>query len=339
MRPSDLWPYVGNIGAYAVQQPDGSYRPVRAKVTDDLLAEHLGGRLSIGSYTLAFDKARYIVFDDDTKNLALANRLKAEASRRGLSAGVEYSGAKGYHVWVLFEDYEPAVEVRRLASAIADAAGFKGEVFPKQSQAQDLGNLVKLPGGVHAKTKQRSRFIGPEPKVNTHASFETALADVPAGQSKADESSSSFAELPCLDSIQTVPLREGERHETLFYYAVRLRQRGLGDAQVEACLRTLIDPDELDRPGEFESILEDSAKYQGVDCSKLQADRRCPPELCVQTRPRGWAAQRPGEVRYADDGKPVVFTVHHGEGNVIELRHPDVKVAKATLREREKDGN
>lgn len=336
-RLADVKRFVGYEAAYATQHEDGRYTYVPSPLTDTVLQAHLDGNVTVGTYTLNFDKVRHFVFDDDTSDLGLVRKVELECRRLRLTPGVEWSGQKGYHVWVLLEDWTPAADVRRLARAIATIVGFNGEVFPKQDAVTKTGSLVKLPYGIHRKSKLRSRFIGPEPKPVSSDAFEAALASearvVPAGDERSAPSSA-FVALPCLDNIQKNPPREGYRNSTLFKLAVHLRHDGtLDDASILSVLESICPRDQLD-PGEMDRIVQSSANVSGgtTDCSTLPPDWRCPPELCYQTRDHSWRAQRPGEIKRAVDGEQVVFTVKHVENDVVELEHPDVHIARAALR-------
>lgn len=328
--------YVGNTNAYAVQQLDGGYRPVRAPLTNEVLESHLRGEQTIGTYLMDMDKARSIVFDDDNGDLAIAQALASTCKRKGLSAGVEFSGRKGYHVWVLFAEWETAADVRRIAKSVAAEVGFTGEVFPKQDAARDLGNLVKLPFGLHRVTGQRSRFVGPEPSLNAHGTFARVLAEVPADVNQRNGSvPQGPTQFPCLESIQTMPPREGERNILGFHFACHLRRLGLLDEAIRAALATVVDPDSLD-PGEFDSIVEHS-EFSGPICDSISPDRHCPEDACLKSRSVRWLAQRPGQLRHAAEGEPVVFvTLKHTE-SVVELSHPDATIVKAALRGQRED--
>ena len=95
---TDLRDFVGNPDAYAQQNADGSYTPIRQPILDEDLGDHLSGQVTFGTYVVQFDKARFIVFDIDDHDLLMAKQLAEEAMKRGLHAGIEFSGRKGFHV-------------------------------------------------------------------------------------------------------------------------------------------------------------------------------------------------------------------------------------------------
>lgn len=344
----DLRQYVGNPNRYSLQSDDGSYRPVEEPVTDSLLQAHLDGTVTVGTYTLDYDKAKHIVFDADAKDgenvntvLPITRAIQRECQHRAMYPAVEFSGSKGYHVWLLLEEWTLAADVRRLAKDIAHAVGFNGEVFPKQAVAERMGNLVKLPYGLHRKANARSRVLTKPKNLVTGERFKALLEAVPAGDEQHNESHPPprpFVRLPCLDSLMRDPPHEGERHNALFMFAGRMWKAGLLHDQVYAVLATLCDPNDL-RPGEFDTIVTDSGTMPPGRCeSYLDATRLCPADLCIQTRDSGWKTQRPGEVLRAADGDLVAFAVKHTTNPAVrEISHPDLSIARVSLRSNDGD--
>lgn len=97
----------------------------------------------------------------------------------GIPIAIATSGHKGLHVYG-FTDLIPAEAARHLALQVLTGFGcfvpFRGEnfwrhesayraleieIFPKQTtlEGKDLGNLMKLPLGVHRVTKKRAEFL------------------------------------------------------------------------------------------------------------------------------------------------------------------------------------
>ncbi len=142
--------FVHEWGYYAVQQRDGSYRPSRSPLTLPLLASHLEGRFTLGTYVV--DRAGYCsfaVFDVDSEDglerLVLLARVLAEV---GISLMIEAS-RRGGHGWVHFVGPVRAAYVR--AWLLPYARQFGMELYPKQDEvgAMGFGSLVRLPLGVH----------------------------------------------------------------------------------------------------------------------------------------------------------------------------------------------
>jgi hypothetical protein len=162
------------------------YIPVRRPMTAADVRDHVRGVRTYGIYLLQRDShVRLAVVDADLAARFRAGSLKAAdrdavrreksyllerlpelARRRGLPCLVEFSGGKGFHFWFFFAAPVPAAAARQalqhlVRSVAPDLSCFTLEVFPKQDQlaGKGLGNLVKLPLGVHRGTGRRSFFV------------------------------------------------------------------------------------------------------------------------------------------------------------------------------------
>ncbi len=162
------------------------YVPVERPFTSADLEDHLRGRYTYGIYLMSADNTVWTgVIDIDLKKgfrrpgalKGQASALKREirfimdtidqaASRAGLSPIAEFSGGKGYHVWFPAAEPVPAHVMRRALAALIHGMSekiefFHLEIFPKQDRlsGKGLGNLVKLPLGIHRVTGKRSFFL------------------------------------------------------------------------------------------------------------------------------------------------------------------------------------
>jgi hypothetical protein len=163
------------------------YVPERRPLTSGDVQEHLQGRKTYGIYLLQEDsQVRLAVIDADIhqrlregrisaadreqfrrEQTYLLTRLPELAREAGLPCLTEFSGGKGYHFWFFFSEAVPAALPRqalhRLTTRMAqDLTLFNLEVFPKQDElrGKGLGNLVKLPLGLHRVTGKASHFVG-----------------------------------------------------------------------------------------------------------------------------------------------------------------------------------
>jgi len=163
------------------------YVPVRREMTLKDVNDHLMGYKTYGIYLLTQSSHVYTaVLDVDLKlsyrqgKLSATERSSIKRERdyllqripelsqaMNLQTLVEFSGGKGYHFWYFFANPQPAELARKLLNFLAqkikpDLSYFDLEVFPKQNQinGNSLGNLVKLPLGVHRLTGKTSYFIG-----------------------------------------------------------------------------------------------------------------------------------------------------------------------------------
>lgn len=149
---------------YAVQVKSGDdyiYVPRYEEISEEVIKAHIEGKITLGIYTLGLDnKVKWICFDIDhahIENPEEACKLILERciARFGESAvRVEESGTPhNYHVWVFFAEPIEAMYARALGLIILEDIEHV-ELFPKQTAltGKGLGNLVKLPCGLHQKS-------------------------------------------------------------------------------------------------------------------------------------------------------------------------------------------
>jgi hypothetical protein len=188
LRPGDpelfLQKFEGRTDRYALQTPltgpacgwsactsgPGHYHQVHKRLTVGAVEEHLlgtaDGRYTIGAYTVgAGNMTRLLVWDIDDGSIDTALLVCETLHELGVGAEkvyLEFSGRRGYHVWLLLErpmDAEPAY---RAAQAVVQASGQEYmEAYPKQPAltGKGYGNCIKLPWGVHAANNGWSRSV------------------------------------------------------------------------------------------------------------------------------------------------------------------------------------
>lgn len=187
-------------------QGKSGYVPVRRTITPQDLEDHFKGVKTYGFYLMDTDATvRCAVVDADLvpdlrqctgkalvkartdirKDRAyMVSRITDAAQDMGLFPVMEFSGGKGYHFWFFMETPVEAVRIRQALTAMCDNLApdlscFSLEVFPKQDHlsGKGLGNLVKLPLGIHRQTGKRSFFIQcPQKDIDAQLAF---LRDVP----------------------------------------------------------------------------------------------------------------------------------------------------------------
>ena len=320
---------VGNPSAYAVQWVDGNgYTPVREPLTNSVLNQHLVGDRTIGTYIVYKDEAKTLVFDIDTAGV-LKDPALDEATLIGDALydlgipnrhiGIEFSGSKGYHVWVVMQSWVSATSLRRLGRAVLSATGIECEVFPKQSKASDLGNLVKLPYGIHRKTGVRADMLTAWPVPLPIASLYRILEDVPEVSIPTGEAAPT---LECMAAIQEGPT-EGWRNKGLFHLATMLYRASVSAPNVRLVVEQAnqkAEPKPLD-PWEVDQLLA-SADSSGPICADLPAGVQCPE--CPIRRSKGLYC-KPGQIRYGGEGELAVIQLgKRRKGGELELIHPDL---------------
>jgi hypothetical protein len=339
---SQLQQLVGNPDAYAIQHPD-RYEPVRQKLDGVVLGKHLRGELTVGTYIIRPpDQAKTLVFDIDATNDADARnqteRVTDILDSIELRYGVEFSGKKGYHIWVLAPAYVPAELLYTIGRGVREEAGLNAlEVFPKQTEVRELGNLVKLPGGIHVGSGARSEFITRFPIPNSVPRLMAVAKLYPEVAARKSRSvSGGEIEYPCVASIQE-GVGDGGRNIHLFHLAVMLRKFSLSDENVEAVVRRANEKSDppLDE-GELESLL-DNSRHSGPTCDQLNADRHCG-EQCIKAKHEGLYT-REGALRWAPNGDKVVMEVagRANDGRIVLVDHPDIMDGRVALVEKGRD--
>jgi hypothetical protein len=275
------------------------------------------------------------VLDYDTGEEAEDQAAEARVTLRDLgvpesSIGVEFSGRKGYHVWVVLKDYVPNAELRRLGRAALVLAGHPSatEVFPKQDEVRDLGNLVKLPGGIHQVSGKPNNFIGGGAPMPMLAPQWAAVVAALPEEVRATYSGPVDNRFPCLGEIQC-GVQEGGRNRALFQAATMFRRHGAQDGLVRAILEHINELGDPVDDAELESIVRSSAN-SGPICEPEMREK-CG-DLCIKARLSGLNT-RPGQVRGASVGESVVVTLASREDDKVMFEHDDLELAKGLLRQ------
>lgn len=343
MNIAQLKRLVGNPDAYALQRKDGSWEPVREPLTQSVLEGHMRQAYTVGTYVGhrrvgegGATVARTLVLDFDDIERAHDDALKAKFALVDLGlnpqqVGIEFSGKKGYHVWVVLGDYRFNSELRRLGRAALALADLPAgtEVFPKQDEVRDLGNLVKLPGGVHQVTGKPNGWVTPVPALVPLGKWEAVIAALPEEQ-VARRVGPVDNRFPCLSLIQAGV--EENRNLQLFHLATMFRRAGAEDELVRTILQHVNElGDPLDDV-ELEGIVRKSAQ-SGPICHQLPADvESACGEYCITNRTAGLYT-RPGQIRHAGEGESVVLRIKSREQGLVVFEHDDINIAKARMRE------
>lgn len=182
--------FVGREDTYA-EEYMAQRRVVEQKnepLTEEIVREHLSGRRTIGTYVQRPNStAKYLVIDIDvSKKIFLkysmespeftqymkqcaqtaAETLKA-LGRLGLRGCAEYSGCRGYHIWIFFTEWIPVRYIQALSQIITEQIKevqmeeISVEYFPddKKLRAGKAGQSIKLPLGMHLGSGFYSYFL------------------------------------------------------------------------------------------------------------------------------------------------------------------------------------
>lgn len=329
---------VGNPKIYATQNKTGQWYPAKngdnyLPLTPAVIKAHIEKKITVGTYVVnAANKARTLVFDFDDGDLEKAKATKWQLVDLGIperGIGIEFSGKKGYHVWVVFAGYTDAVNLRRIGSAVSGITGFDSEIFPKQNEAKITGSLVKLPGGIHRVTGNENNFIDQIPQPLSIQVLNSALEGIPELPTSSGEVVAPF---PCIQRIADGPPKGG-RNNSLYHYAVMLRKAGVPDGVVRTAIYDAAakaeNPEEI-TDDELEGLLETSIDG-GPLCQSLPEEVKCDPDECVCRKTKGLYVKT-GQLKHAGKGEMVVLQVVGRYGKTIELAHPDTSDAKGVVK-------
>ncbi len=127
-------------------------RCVKEQLTQAVFHDHLYGDNPIGTYPMVPHNGQYYAVwgccDIDYESYDAAHKIQQALDTVGVTAWIERSRSKGYHVWVFADALVPASDMRRmllLAHQVADVPA--REVNPKQETLArgQYGNYVRLP--------------------------------------------------------------------------------------------------------------------------------------------------------------------------------------------------
>lgn len=154
--------YVTRRNEYLLQKKDGTYTWFSAfKLHDNRLINHVKGSETIGIFSGQI-YSKVLIFDVDTKENAeidarhLINVLENDFNINREYINVVFSGNKGYHVTLYFDDVVGLKLLYNFYLKVIEIAGFtteQVELRPLHKQG------VKLPLGIHKKTNKRCWFV------------------------------------------------------------------------------------------------------------------------------------------------------------------------------------
>ena len=150
--------FQGRTDAYGTWQGGSIKEPTNYKS----FARHLYGEELIGIYPLKDDHTvKWGCSDIDVDEVHLAMNLQSALQSQNIPAFIEKT-VRGYHVWVFASEWIPAPIMRRAFLAAHEAINLIAkEVNPKQEQAKDVGNYVRLPypGGIDKTQLTENRYM------------------------------------------------------------------------------------------------------------------------------------------------------------------------------------
>lgn len=245
---------------------DISYAPVDVALTEDHIKAHLQGTETLGSYQLiqGSNVVRWLGWDVDSRDVSIAKDIVLKITKHlgEIPFAVEFSGRKGYHILVFLREPVTASEAKHIVDSIREKENFKStgdihvECFPKQdklTKTKSKGSLLKVPLGLHPKTRARSSFIdilngwedGPALDPYEVLTFRANIDDLRKIVASGPGPTESLVDL-------IAPYwKSGNRHELCLYLCGYLAHEGWGSEQVKSMIRDIVeasgDEDEFNR--------------------------------------------------------------------------------------------
>lgn len=157
-------------------------------LSEQKIMEHIQGDITIGTYIQRPNSTvKYLVIDVDiSKKIMIqvqrdsnrfqayleqawryAERIRKILKELGIFSYVEYSGCRGYHIWVFFTEWVPVRYVNMLSDVIVSKMTTMKqdeicvEFFPNKTKvkAERFGQVIKIPYGHHIRTGEQSYFL------------------------------------------------------------------------------------------------------------------------------------------------------------------------------------
>lgn len=170
---------------YFAVQDIGGYKPINVNLDLYYLDKHLRNFITCGIYTLTSNSQCYFIcidIDIPKNELGIIDFLNKDKKYKYLKKNLNYihkvfledlnlsennilfedSGGRGYHIWLFFQDPINGTQAVKLFQILKKLIKFNFEFFPKQKKItteKRLGNLIKLPLGIHRKYNTGSEFF------------------------------------------------------------------------------------------------------------------------------------------------------------------------------------
>lgn len=155
-------------------------------LTESQIEEHLRGEHTIGTYVQRPNSTvRYIVWDIDiSKQFILKYGSSGESfdaclqhayhkaleiqkllDDKGIHCYIEFSGYRGYHVWLFLSEWIPVRFANMLTDRIEEEMVIEDDItvecFPNKVRLKSgrIGQVIKIPCGIHVRSGRRSCFV------------------------------------------------------------------------------------------------------------------------------------------------------------------------------------
>ncbi len=162
---------------YSLQNEKGAYISQKSKGLESADVEkHLNGEITVAAKLIepVTNRAKVAVVDFDGPEdgleelYNLPRRIQLEAKQLEIHSYIEFSGRRGFHLWIFLDSALPAKTIRQAIKALClHAAGYDAkEIFPCSdiisSDGKGESNGIKLPYALHKMSGKQSGFLADE---------------------------------------------------------------------------------------------------------------------------------------------------------------------------------
>ncbi|WP_434749658.1 TOTE conflict system archaeo-eukaryotic primase domain-containing protein [Paenibacillus amylolyticus] len=155
---------IGERTGYIEQYGEGEqtrYRTSTKKLVDSTVKSHLAGKKTVGCFYIG-NSSKFLCFDIDENDPAIPKQMLQLLKETGFmpqDLHVEFSGLKGWHIWLFFEEPVPISKLVSFGKYIIGQLGTKGKKIELRPEQKEKSRAIKLPFAIHRKTMIRTTFI------------------------------------------------------------------------------------------------------------------------------------------------------------------------------------
>ena len=231
---------------------------MKSELTEEVYKSHIDGIQRIGVYPIYDNKwIKWFALDLDEENFEKILTIKKRVNDLKLTAYIERSKSKGYHLFLFFDEPVEAVKPRLIFEFILTELGFICELFPKQDETTEstpFGNYINLPlfGGdvKNGRTvfidEKNNIFIDNIKDIDKIKLTSTKALDAIISLHKftrkkiiitetLEEQKIYSKELPCIEKIKQ-GVSKGHRNNSCLRLTINLKEKGIPRDDIETLI-------------------------------------------------------------------------------------------------------
>jgi len=159
------------------------YRVIKKPLTRDLIEQHLKGDITIGCYQAnpITKNVKWVCFDFDgviEDEFEKAKRLFFRLKNNEMNPLMEFSGRRGYHIWLFIEPTK--IDIARAFVLEWSKDNGVADVYPRNDKIghNGYGSQVKMPLGMHRVSWKRSYLLDENLNVLSQGNSEKLIIEI-----------------------------------------------------------------------------------------------------------------------------------------------------------------